>query len=183
VPKAFQDQRWRAVTFDKFILGGWARTNELVTPVFVNAGDRLLADTSEVPNVDLTDPVTVQVNPKAYNEPYLLVPGAPETVDRGANVLQFGEQAWFAGVQFPGDTSGPYTATAAVPRIEVDKGLGSPTRLPRKCGAGFGMVTGSGPTRAVKSPIHLAYGRVRRTETSGVSATSPWSKPMHTTAR
>ena len=48
------------------------------------------------------------------------MPGAPETVDRGTNVLLFGEEEWFAGAQFPGGTSGEYTATAAVPRLEID---------------------------------------------------------------
>ena len=43
-------------------------------------------------------------------------------MDRGANVLLFGEEDWFAGAQFPGGASGAYTATAAVPRLEIDTG-------------------------------------------------------------
>ena len=119
-PKKFQDQRWRAATFDTFILGGWARAKDEVTPLFVNAGDALLDNTSEKVEPALTEEVTVKVTPKAYTEPYLLVPGAPETVDRGTNVLLFGEEEWFAGAQFPGGASGEYTATAAVPRLEID---------------------------------------------------------------
>ena len=44
VPKEFEHQRWRAATFDTFMLGGWARTSSKVTPYFVNAGVRFVEE-------------------------------------------------------------------------------------------------------------------------------------------
>lgn len=123
VPKAFQEERWRAATYDRFELGGWSQTEDEITPYFVNGGEPLLDVTSEKPAPDLSEDVTVTVQPANYRESLLVVPGAPLTVDRGANVLLFGEGGWFAGVSLPGDSGATYTADAAVPLIETDKGV------------------------------------------------------------
>ena len=115
VPKAAQDQRWRAATYDAFGLWSWSQT--AVTAYPVDAGSPLLADTPEDPSPDLTTSTTVTIRPDAYRDALLLAPGAPVTVDRAANALLTGEDGWFAGVDLTGNRD-EYTVTAAMLRLD-----------------------------------------------------------------
>ena len=122
VPIAMQDQRWRAATYDTFALRAWVQTG--VTSYPVQAGDPLLLDTAEDPptDPDVATPVAVEVRPDGYHDTLLLAPGAPTKVDREANVLLQGDDAWFAGVDLPGNRQ-PYDVTSSVLRLDSVDGI------------------------------------------------------------
>ncbi len=113
VPKETEGLRWRAATYDTFALKAWLQTS--VTAIPVAAGSPLLPMSPENPDPALTLASTVTVRPDTYGDTLLLAPGAPTSVDRASNLLLFGTDGWFAGVDLPGGRS-PYTVVSSVLR-------------------------------------------------------------------
>jgi transglutaminase-like putative cysteine protease len=113
VPKETEGLRWRAATYDTFALKAWLQTS--VTAIPVAAGSPLLPMTPENPDPALTLATTITVTPDTYGDTLLLAPGAPTSVDRASNLLLFGTDGWFAGVDLPGGRS-PYTVVSSVLR-------------------------------------------------------------------
>ena len=113
VPAAFQQERWRAATYDTYQGDGWIQTEGALTTFPIEAGQPVLADTGEQIDPSVTSDVTVTVNPDQYGENLVLAPGAPETVNRATNLVQFGVDRWFAGLELRDGLGGPYQVTAA----------------------------------------------------------------------
>ena len=113
VPIETKNLRWRAATYDTFELKAWAQT--AITEVPVPAGDALLEGTPEDPVPEYTIDTQVTVRPDTFADPLLLAHGAPTAVNRAANVLLFGDDRWFAGVDLPGGR-GTYTVNELVLR-------------------------------------------------------------------
>ena len=140
VPPETEGARWRAATYDSFALGAWIQTD--VTAVPVEAGEALLEGTPEDPPADLTFPAQVTVRPEDYHDTLLLAPGAPTAVDRASNVLLFGQDGWFAGVDLPGGRS-PYTVASSVllpfddQAITGNKLLAAPEEYPPEISARY----------------------------------------------
>ena len=103
VPVETKGLRWRAATYDTFELKAWAQTQTAITEVPVPAGDLLLDGTPEEPVPEDTLDTQVTVRPDTYADSLLLAHGAPTTVNRASNVLLFGDDRWFAGVDLPGE--------------------------------------------------------------------------------
>ncbi len=120
VPKDSDPRKWRAATYDTFALNAWVQGT--VTTVPVVAGQPLLLDTPENPSPDLTSEITTTVVADEYHDTLLLAPGAPTAVSRDANLLLFGTDGWFAGVDLTGGRDA-YTVTSSVLRIEDDEGI------------------------------------------------------------
>ncbi len=102
VPAETEGLRWRAATYDTFALKAWIQDQEAITEVPVPAGALLLGGTPEDPVPEYTLDTQVTVRPDTYNDPLLLAHGAPTAVTRAADVLLFGDDGWFAGVDLPG---------------------------------------------------------------------------------
>lgn len=115
VPASEDEFKWRAAAYDTFGLTGW--TQSFPDDARVDAGQPLLADTSENPSEDWTRPVTATVRPADYQQGLLLSPGAPVSVNQAADVVTTGTGRWFAKVETT-DHKAPYTVTGRV--IEVD---------------------------------------------------------------
>ncbi len=120
VPQDAKGWKWRAATYDTFILGAWVQGE--VTTVPVQAAVPLLAGTPEDPSPDVTTAITTTVRPDEYRDTLLLAPGAPTVVDRDANVLLIGSDGWFAGVQLPAGRAG-YTVESSVLRLDDEEGI------------------------------------------------------------
>jgi transglutaminase-like putative cysteine protease len=122
VPAEFQEQRWRAATYDAYEGTGWVQTLKDVSSVPVDAGQPLFDDGSaESVDPDLTDKVTVTVDPADYGENLVLSPGSPVAVDLATNVKLFGTDGWFVKVEPRDGVGGPYRVDAATLRILTDK--------------------------------------------------------------
>ena len=115
-----QGRNWRAATYDTFALKAWVQTGTTAVPV--EAGASLLDGSPEDPNPDLTIDTRVTVRPQDYHDTLLLAPGAPTAVDRSANVLFFGNDRWFAGVDLPGGRD-PYTVASSILRPFTDEAI------------------------------------------------------------
>jgi transglutaminase-like putative cysteine protease len=115
VPAETEGLRWRAATYDTFALKAWIQDQAAITEVPIPAGAQLLGGTPEDPVPEVTLATQVTVRPDTYNDPLLLAHGAPTAVTRAANVLLFGEDGWFAGVDLPG-VRGEYTVNESVLR-------------------------------------------------------------------
>ena len=115
VPAETEGLRWRAATYDTFALEAWIQTQAAITEVPVPAGALLLGGTPENPVPEYTLDTQVTVRPDTYNDPLLLAHGAPTAVTRAANVLLFGDDGWFAGVNLPGGR-GEYSVNESVLR-------------------------------------------------------------------
>jgi transglutaminase-like putative cysteine protease len=128
VDETMPELRWRAATYDTFVLGAWVQRD--VTSVPVEAGEALLAGTPEEPPPDLTSLVSVTIEADEYKGSLVLAPGAPVAVDRLANVLLQGDEGAFAGVDLPGDRT-RYSVTAAVLEFADEAALqgGAPTGI------------------------------------------------------
>jgi hypothetical protein len=113
VPPETKGMRWRAATYDTFELNAWVQT--AITEVPVPAGDLLLDGTPEDPAPEYTLDTQVTVMPDTYGDPLLLAHGAPTAVNRASNVLLFGSDGWFGGVDLPGGR-GEYTVNESVLR-------------------------------------------------------------------
>jgi len=111
VPPNAVGEKWRAATYDKFLLDGWEQTE--VTSQPVPADENLLVGTPEDPAPDLTLEVQVQVRSDSYHDTLLLSPGTPTSVDRDAAVLFSGPEWSFGGVDVRGDRSS-YQVTARI---------------------------------------------------------------------
>lgn len=115
VPAETEGFRWRAATYDTFALEAWIQTQAAITEVPVPAGALLLGGTPEDPVPEYTLDTQVTVRPDTYNDPLLLAHGAPTAVTRASNLLLFGDDGWFAGVDLPGGR-GEYTVNASILR-------------------------------------------------------------------
>jgi transglutaminase-like putative cysteine protease len=113
VPIETKGLRWRAATYDTFELKAWVQT--AITEVPVPAGDLLLDGTPEDPVPEYTLDTQVTVRPDTYGDPLLLAHGAPTAVNRASNVLLFGGDGWFGGVDLPGGR-GDYTVNESILR-------------------------------------------------------------------
>ena len=119
VPPATRDQKWRAATYDTYEGNAWTQSD--VTAVPVDTGDPLLGGLPEEPDPDATVAVEIQVRPEDFRDTLLLSPGTPTSVSRSANLLLFGDDGWFAGVDLQGARD-PYTLTAAILKTEEADG-------------------------------------------------------------
>ena len=115
VPAETKGLRWRAATYDTFALEAWIQDQTAITEVPVPAGALLLGGTPEDPKPEYTLETQVTVRPDTYREPMLLAHGAPTAVSRAANLLLFGDDGWFAGVNLPGG-KGEYVVNASILR-------------------------------------------------------------------
>ena len=115
VPAETEGLRWRAATYDTFALDAWIQDQRAITEVPVPAGALLLGGTPEDPKPEYTLETQVTVKPDTYADPLLLAHGAPTAVSRAANLLLFGDDGWFAGVNLPGG-KGEYMVNASILR-------------------------------------------------------------------
>jgi transglutaminase-like putative cysteine protease len=118
VPPETEGAKWRAATYDTFGLKAWLQSD--TTSVPVPAGTTLLTGTPEDPDPAVTIDTRVTVRPADYHDTLLLAPGTPTAVDQVSNVLLFGDDGWFAGVDVPNGRSG-YTVASSVPRPFKDE--------------------------------------------------------------
>ncbi len=121
VPAGFQDEHWRAATYDTYQGTGWIQTVKDITNLPMDAGAPLLDGTAEEIDPDITTQMTVTVDPADYSEGLVLAPGAPVSVDRTTNLSLFGADGWFAGLELSDGGSGPYQVTAAGLKILSDQ--------------------------------------------------------------
>ena len=120
VPPETEGQKWRAATYDTYEGNAWTQSD--VTAVPVEPGQPLLGGLPEEPDPEFTTPVEVEVHPSDFRDTLMLSPGTPTSVSRSANLLLFGSEGWFAGVDLPGSRD-PYAVTASVLRTEEGDGL------------------------------------------------------------
>ncbi len=120
VTAATEGQKWRAATYDTYEGNAWTQSSVVAVPV--EPGQPLLGGLPEEPNPNLTLPVEVEVRPADFRDTLMLSPGTPTSVSRSANLLLFGNEGWFAGVDLPGSRD-PYAVTAAVFRTADEGGL------------------------------------------------------------
>jgi transglutaminase-like putative cysteine protease len=114
-PGAGRDAYWRAVTYNEFMLSGWQQTAGRDIPVA--AGAPLMAGTAEAPDERLTTPVTITVQPGAFNGNELLTPGTATSVDRPSTVRVAGDDGWFSAIDLS-SASGAYTVDARLLRLD-----------------------------------------------------------------
>jgi transglutaminase-like putative cysteine protease len=117
VPATLKDEKWRAATYDTFQGNAWIQTSVKAQPV--EAGDPLLGGLPEEPDPAYTTEINAEVRPDTFADTLVLAPGTVTTVNRQANLLVFGDQGWFAGVDLPGYHD-PYLVTASVLNIGED---------------------------------------------------------------
>jgi len=126
IPASEDDLKWRAATYDTFVLRGWSQT--LPTDIRVGRGEPLLAGTPEEPDEDTSRPITVTITPDRYEQGLLLAPGIPVATDQDANVVVTGADGWFASVRLD-DGREPYTVEARVLQLDDNQELLTANRL------------------------------------------------------
>ncbi len=119
IPPEAARERFRAATYDRYQDGAWTQTRSVITRLEVEPGQELLGGLPEEPDPDTTVTVPVQVTPGDYHEALLLAPGVATRVSRPAELLAFGVNGWFAGVELPGERT-EYTVDAALLKIGDD---------------------------------------------------------------
>ncbi len=80
IDEEMPETKWRAATYDKFVLGAWVQTDLTRAPV--EAGAAVLAGTPEEPLQDLTESFAATIEADEYLDSLVLAPGAPVVLDR-----------------------------------------------------------------------------------------------------
>jgi len=119
VPSTASDLKWRAATYDSFVLSGWEQT--AVVETVVPAGAPLLDASAENPSPDLTTALQFSVKPSGYHDTKVLSIGIPTSLNIPSTVSLSGSDGWFAGVDVAGNSS--YAGDAAVLNLEDTTGI------------------------------------------------------------
>ncbi len=119
VPSTAAGLKWRAATYDSFVLSGWEQSSLRETAV--PAGAQLLDASAENLSPDLTTPAKFTVKPQGYHDTKVLSIGLPTSLNVPSTVSLTGSDGWFAGVDVAGNSS--YSGDAAVLNLEDTKGI------------------------------------------------------------
>jgi transglutaminase-like putative cysteine protease len=121
-PESTEQLKWRAATYDTFLLGSWVQTESAIVRVPKEAGVPLLDGTPEAPDPDRTTQIKLSVTPLDYKDSLLITPGTPIDTSRSSNVLSFGTDGWLAGVELTGPRQ-PYDVTAMIDKPVEDQAI------------------------------------------------------------
>ncbi len=119
VPSTAGGLKWRAATYDSFVLSGWEQTDLRETALPASA--QLLAASAEDPTPDLTTALKFTVKPSGYHDTKVLSLGIPTSLNVPSTVSLTGSDGWFAGVDVAGNSS--YAGDAAVLNLEDTTGI------------------------------------------------------------
>ena len=104
---------WRAYTYDRFDLKGWALTK--AAEIDVGAGQPILAGLAEDPDTTGMHSFSFTVNPEKFRLPTMISPATPVSASENVKLTTAGTSGYFGTLDRTGQGAYKITAEVAVP--------------------------------------------------------------------